>query len=52
MADSVYISENLSKTQIEFLKLLDDHEIQLFKFAEIEKQINQKFERYQGKKSI
>lgn len=44
MADSVYISENLSKTQIEFLKLLDDHEIQLFKFAEIEKQINQKFE--------
>lgn len=44
MADSVYISENLTKTQIEFLKLLDDHEIQLFKFSDIEKQLNLKFE--------
>lgn len=44
MADSVYISENLGKTQIEFLKLLDENEIQRFKFSEIENQINQKFE--------
>ncbi|MFD2035178.1 hypothetical protein ACFSKL_10270 [Belliella marina] len=44
MADSVYISANLTKTQLEFLKLLGDHEIQLFKFSNIEKQLNQKFE--------
>lgn len=44
MADSVYISENLNKTQIEFLKKLDDYEIQVFKFSDIEKKIDQKFE--------
>jgi len=44
MADSVYISSNLTKTQMEFLKMLDDYEIQLFKFSDIEKQLNQKFE--------
>lgn len=44
MADSVYISKNLTKIQLEFLKLLDDFEIQLFKFSEIEKQVNMKFE--------
>lgn len=44
MADRVYISENLTKTQLEFLKLLDDNEIQLFKFTEIEEKINKKFE--------
>lgn len=44
MADSVYISANLTKTQIKFLKMLDDYEIQLFKFSDIEKQLNQKFE--------
>lgn len=44
MADSVYISENLSKNQMEFLKLLDDNEIQIFKFTEVEKLIGQKFQ--------
>jgi len=44
MAGSVYISTNLSKAQILFLKLLDDFEIQLFRFNEIENQINQKFD--------
>ena len=44
MADSVYISEHLTKSQLEFLKLLEDYEIQLFKFAEIEQLLGQKFE--------
>lgn len=42
MADSVYISEHLTKPQLEFLKLLDDYEIQLFKFSEIEQLLKQK----------
>lgn len=44
MANSVYISENLTKAQLDFLKLLDDYEIRIFKFLEIEKLIGQKFE--------
>ena len=44
MADSVYISENLTRIQLEFLKLLDNYEIQLFRFNEIEGLINQKFD--------
>ncbi|MEJ5092142.1 hypothetical protein GEO21_19090 [Sphingobacterium faecium] len=44
MADSVYISENLTKPQLEFLKLLDDYEIQIFKFTEIEGLLEQKFD--------
>jgi len=44
MAGGVYISTNLNKVQISFLKLLDDFEIQLFRFNEIEDQINQKFD--------
>ncbi len=44
MAGSAYISANLTKVQLEFLKLLDEHEIQLFRLADIEKQLNQKFE--------
>ncbi|WP_257670924.1 type IV toxin-antitoxin system AbiEi family antitoxin domain-containing protein [Parapedobacter tibetensis] len=44
MADSVYISENLTKPQLEFLKLLDDQEIQIFKFSEIEQLLDQKFD--------
>ncbi|KGE14748.1 type IV toxin-antitoxin system AbiEi family antitoxin domain-containing protein [Sphingobacterium deserti] len=44
MADSVYISEHLTKPQLEFLKLLDDYEIQLFKFSEIELLLEQKFD--------
>ncbi|WP_380936591.1 hypothetical protein [Sphingobacterium bambusae] len=44
MADSVCISEHLTKPQLEFLKLLDDYEIQLFKFSEIELLLKQKFD--------
>lgn len=44
MADSVYISSNLTKAQLEFMKLLDDYEIQIFRFAEIEGKISQKFD--------
>jgi predicted transcriptional regulator of viral defense system len=44
MADSVYISEHLTKSQLEFLKLLDDYEIQLFKFSDIEQLLKQRFD--------
>jgi predicted transcriptional regulator of viral defense system len=44
MAHSVYISSNLTQQQLEFMKLLDDYEIELFQFDEIEGQINRKFE--------
>lgn len=43
MADSVYISSNLTSTQMEFLKLLDDYEIEIFHMAKIEKILNHKF---------
>ena len=43
MADSVYISSNLTSIQMEFLKLLDDYEIEIFHIAKIEKILNQKF---------
>jgi hypothetical protein len=44
MAASGYISKNLTETQVTFLKLLDEYEIQLFRFNEIEKQIEQQFD--------
>ncbi|MEB0261776.1 hypothetical protein [Mucilaginibacter sp. 10I4] len=44
MAASVYISKNLTEAQVTFLKLLDEYEIQLFRFEEIEKQIEQQFD--------
>ena len=44
MADSVYISENLTQQQLEFIKLLDEHEIDLFNFNEIENQFQRKFD--------
>lgn len=44
MADSVYISKKLSRTQLEFIKLLDDNQIQIFRFTEIETLIGKKFE--------
>lgn len=44
MADSVYISEHLTKPQLEFVKLLEDYEIQLFKFSEIEQLLEQRFD--------
>lgn len=44
MADSVYISANLTQKQVEFLRLLDDYEIDIFKMNEIEDQLNRKFD--------
>lgn len=44
MADGVYMSEHITKPQLEFLKLLDDYEIELFKFSEIELLLEQKFD--------
>jgi predicted transcriptional regulator of viral defense system len=44
MAHSVYISSNLTQQQLEFMKLLDDYEIELFQFEEIESQIDKKFD--------
>lgn len=44
MADSVYTSENLTKSQFEFLNLLDDYEIQIFKFTEIEQLVDEKLD--------
>lgn len=43
MADSVYISTNLTRPQLAFMKLLDEYEIQIFRFDEIEDKINQRF---------
>jgi predicted transcriptional regulator of viral defense system len=44
MADSVYISKNLDGNQLQFMKLLDAHEILYFNMHNIEQQLNQKFE--------
>jgi predicted transcriptional regulator of viral defense system len=43
MADSVYISSNLTASQLEFIKLLDEYEIDIFRFEEIEDQLNTRF---------
>lgn len=44
MADSVYISSNLTSSQLEFMKLLDEYEIDIFLMEEIESKLNQKFD--------
>lgn len=44
MAGSVYISLNLTQSQLEFVKLLEEYEIDIFRFEEIESQLDQKFE--------
>ena len=44
MADSVYISANLTRIQLDFLKLLDNQEIRLFRFSDIEMKLDQKYE--------
>ena len=44
MGDSVYISSNLTSTQLEFMKLLDEYEIDIFLLEEIETKLNQKFD--------
>jgi len=43
MADSVYISSNLTSAQLEFLKLLDEHEIDIFLLEEIEDKLDRSF---------
>lgn len=44
MADSVYLSENLSKKQLQFMKLLDTYEIEYFHFDQIELQLEHTFD--------
>ncbi len=43
MADSVYISANLTKEQLLFLHLINENEIEYFSSSEIEEQLNKKF---------
>ncbi len=43
MADSVYISQNLTKEQLLFLQLLNENEIDYFTISEIESQIGRTF---------
>ena len=44
MADSVYISSNITSDQLRFMKLLDDFEVDIFNFNEIETLLNQRFD--------
>jgi len=44
MADSVYISSNLTKAQLLFLHLINENEIEYFTIYEIEKQLNRRFD--------
>ncbi len=43
MADSVYISANLTKAQLLSLRLINENEIEYFTISEIEEQLNHKF---------
>jgi predicted transcriptional regulator of viral defense system len=43
MADSVYISSNLTSAQMEFMKLLDEYEVDIFRFEEIEGKFDRSF---------
>lgn len=43
MADSVYKSTNLTKKQLQFMKLLEEYEISYFLMQDIEKRINHNF---------
>ena len=43
MADSVYISANLTKVQLLFLHLISENEIEYFTISKIEEQLNHKF---------
>lgn len=44
MGDSVYISSNLTSAQLEFMKLLDEYEIDIFLLEEIETKLKQRFD--------
>lgn len=43
MANSVYISSNLTAAQLEFMKLLEEYEIDIFRMEEIEEKLDRKF---------
>lgn len=43
MADSVYISKNLTTEQLRFMQLLEAHELLYFEMADIESQIDYRF---------
>ncbi|MCD6118157.1 hypothetical protein J7K93_14225 [bacterium] len=43
MANSVYISTNLTKNQLVFIQLLNDNEIEYFTIYDIEERLNRKF---------
>lgn len=44
MADSVYISTNLTRKQLEFVRLLDEKEIDIFMYVNIAGQLNTSFD--------
>ena len=44
MADSGYISANLTQVQLHFMHLLEENELELFSFSDIENQLGYKFE--------
>ncbi|MHC1702273.1 MAG: hypothetical protein AB9846_00055 [Tenuifilaceae bacterium] len=44
MADSGYISANLTQVQLHFMHLLEENEVELFSFSDIENQLGYKFE--------
>ena len=44
MANSVYISSHLTQQQLAFLRLLEEYEIEIFRFEEIENQLKRKFD--------
>lgn len=44
MADSVYISSNLTSIQLEFMKLMDEYEIDIFLLEEIETKLDRTFD--------
>ncbi len=41
MANSVYISSTLTSAQLEFMKLLDEYEIDIFRMEEVEEKLGQ-----------
>ena len=43
MADSVYISKNLSTEQLRFMKLMDEYELLYFNMQEVEETMNTSF---------
>ena len=44
MSNSTYISSSLTPKQIQFIRLLDEYEVEIFSIGEIEKKLQTKFE--------